>query len=131
LLDYIDEEVAEVIVNDVIDFYNTYIAMKSLTMESFDVENFDNRTINIYIHNNVSWNGYRYPSARIMRESRTRVRFNFIFKVEELEWAMKLYHMLDGYIYVKLTNTNEINVSFSLDLGSKQGCLDYFNNLQT
>lgn len=128
MLDYIDENVAELIVLDIVDFYEVYIATKSLTMSEFSVKNENDKTISIYMNNT---NDYRYAAAHIRKISRTKVSFFLIFEKDEIDWAMRLYHMLDGYISVDLKNFSKIEISFILDLGSKQNCLEYFKKLQT
>ncbi|MNM23536.1 hypothetical protein D3C81_339400 [compost metagenome] len=128
MLNYIDEDIAELIVLDIVDFYEVYIATKSLTMNQFDVRNEDDKTITIHIDNSTN---YRRYFALIKRISRTKVSFFLLFEKDEIDWAMRLYHMLDGYIFVDLKNYSKIEVNFTLDLGSKQNCLDYFKKLQT
>lgn len=125
----LETEIIDMITDELVDFLASYIVMTSMSHEMLSSNIGETK---IEFGQYKEYYGKRKFCSRhsITKTGRTKIRFNFEFHKDELEFAMKLVRLLDGYVDYGFGNwSNCYNYGFTFDVGSKENGIKLFERL--
>lgn len=123
----IDNDLRELLLEDIAAQVISYSIIKKLT--GYDIEIFydSNKKYFKLIEAGVQ-------TISVFCSGRTSMIFSLIFREKDKEIAMRFVQTLHGLVKYNFQNTgnqyySEYRLYFSLDIGSKKDCMEFFNNL--
>lgn len=130
----LQEEIVEILKDELVEFLNTYIAISAFTHDSLSLKVENQKSLKfIKYTGDYNWKGELIYHVRhsIVKAGRTKLQFSFKFHKDELNFALQLMHLLDGYIDYNMSNVSGKNywLSFTIDVYSKENCISFFNDL--
>lgn len=127
----LQNEVRDIILEEIVDFLDGYIVMHSIVHGGITTELVPQKSIKFISswYNQYYNSSCKYEKHSVVRAGRTKVRFCFSFEKDELDFAIKLNRLLDGYVDYGFSDGRNYNYSFTIDTGSKQSCVELFDKL--
>ena len=125
-----NEEIIEIISEEIVKFTLGYFMMMLMTKVDFKFKK-ENKNFRIGQYGE-EYRGSRHFFTRhqIHKAGRTKIRFYFNFFHDELDYALNLNKLLDGYVdYRFYAYARGYGYDFTLDVGSKENSEKFFNNL--
>lgn len=132
------EEVIDILMEEMVEFLESYIPMTSLTNELLSVEVDDNGSVRFFqYYDYIGYDNKKHTKTEmkhlVKKVGRAKVFFYFEFSKDEYFYAKQLIDLLDGYVEYEMSNTfNNKNkkvycIDFEIDLGSKQNRINFLN----
>lgn len=128
----LQEEVIDIVTEELVEFLEGYIAMTSLTHEAFTLKIKENVSLEFGRYTDYfNWQGEQVFRTRhsIKKVGRAKVQFCFSFYPDEVDYAMQLVRLLDGYIEYGFSNHSKLSFGFTIDVGSKANGIEFFDKL--
>ena len=124
-------EISELIAEELIEFFNSYLMMISLSSNGYSCFIDDQKLIGYATDDYLSVSFDKYQHF-IKRTGRAKLTFNFNFPKEDIDHAIKLSRLLESYVEYNFTVKTFIecfNVKFEFDFCSKKRSIDFFERL--
>ena len=120
-----EDEIFEIIFEELVNFVIGYTMMTCMTHETLVLKaEKDNIQFGYY------QNSHFVAKHYIRKVGRTKILFDFHFHHDELDFAMKLVRLLDGYVDYKFSNCHYCyNYYFVFDVGLKENRINFFKQL--